>query len=121
MRFNSGFSESRYVRLQRFRALMKTHLGTAGRFDGTSLQVELTTGGLSGLLGAKQTLALQVESPSTTLFESDWDDLSLQLFHPGSFQGAKALAEAYEQLTDKEVTLICHFHIDPTDIVLDAN
>ncbi|MEA1052231.1 hypothetical protein U5801_20835 [Lamprobacter modestohalophilus] len=106
---------SRYFRLQRFRALMKRHLATSGRFDGRCLTVDTAVGGFLGLVGGKQTTAIQIDSAADSLFQSDWEDLSIRVFQREFFAQARSLAEAYEQLTQQAVTLICHFELDLGD------
>ncbi len=73
-------TDSRYFRLERFRSLMKRHLGTPGRYNGTDLAVDEAAGGLFGLVGGKRTKILQIESATASLFQSGWEDLSIKVF-----------------------------------------
>jgi len=100
---------SRYLRLQRFRSLMRRHLGSSGRFDGECLIVDASMGGFLGLVSGQRAKALQVESAAGSLFASGWDDLSIRVFRAERFDRAMSLAEEYEQLTQQAVTLICYF------------
>jgi hypothetical protein len=101
-------TDSRYFRLERFRSLMKKHLAASGRFDGATLTVDIHVGGFLGLVGGKRTPALQIDSASGSLFQDGWEDLSISVFRSEFFDSAESLGEAYEQLTQQVVTLICY-------------
>jgi hypothetical protein len=103
---------SRYFRLQRFRALLKQHLGSPGRFNGEYLTVEPSSRGLLGLVGGHQTEALRVDSSSGSLFHDDWEDLSIGLYRRDLLARVLKLGEAYEQLTERTVTVVCYFPPD---------
>ena len=106
-------TDSRYFRLERFRALMKRHLATAGRFDGECLTVDATVGGFLGLMGGERPRALQIESEAGSLFESGWEDISIRVFRSEFFDRARSLGEDYEAMTQQVVTLLCYFELDP--------
>lgn len=108
-------SGSRYVRLERFRSLMKRHLATAGRFNGSYLTVEASIGGLFGLVSGQRSKALQIDSAADSLFQNDWEDISIRVFEREFFERARSLAEEYEELTQQVVTLVCYFGLDPEE------
>ncbi|WP_462321736.1 hypothetical protein, partial [Halochromatium sp.] len=83
-----------------------------GRFNGTYLAVDEAVGVL-GLVGGKRAKVLQIESAAESLFQSGWEDLSIKIFQRELFERARSLGEAYEQLTQHAVTLICYFSLDP--------
>lgn len=103
---------SRYFRLQRFRSLLKQHLGSPGRFNGEYLTVDTSSGGLLGLVGGRQTKALRVDSSSGSLFQDDWEDISIGLHRRDLLTRVTTLGEAYEQLTQRSVTVVCYFPPD---------
>jgi hypothetical protein len=92
---------------------MRRHLATAGRFNGEYLTVDTAAGGLLGLVGGKRTQALQIESATESLFQGDWEDISIRVFQREFFDSARSLAEEYEALTQQAVTLVCYFELDP--------
>lgn len=105
-------TDSQYFRLERFRSLVKRHLATHGRFDGTNLVVDAPHGGLLGFVGGRRNPALKVESAAGSIFHSGWEDLSVKVYRRDVFERAKAMAEGYEQLTQRSVTLVCYFEPD---------
>ncbi len=100
---------SRYLRLERFRSMMRRHIDTPGRFDGDFLIVDASTDRFLSLVGGPRAKALQVESVVGSLFASGWGDLSIRVFQAELFDRAMSLGEEYEQLTQQAVTLICYF------------
>jgi hypothetical protein len=91
---------------------MKRHLATAGRFNGEYLTVDAAPGGLLGLVSGKRPQALQIDSLTGSLFQSDWEDISIRVFQPEFFDSARSLGEEYEELTQQTVTLLCYFELD---------
>ena len=63
---------------------------------------------------------LQIDSATDSLFERDWEDLSIRVFQRGYFERARSLGEAYEELTQQAVTVVCYFSLEP-DFKLDPD
>lgn len=110
-----GTVESRYVRLQIFRSLMKKHLHRSGRFNGAYFVIKARAGGFSGLFGSGAVQAVRIDSASEGIFQHGWEDISIHVLLEAFFDGSITLGEDYERLSRRTVTVFCRFRIGPGD------
>jgi hypothetical protein len=93
--------------------LIKKHLHQSARFNGEYFVIEHRVGGLFGAVGGDRVNAIRIDSASGVIFQDGWDDISIHVLLEGFFEMAKALGEEYEQLSQRTVTVVCSFPVDP--------